>query len=724
MSLSITVSMHTGVEVLGLIGRLDATGAGILDTWATEQSHIPMVFDITNVDYISSIGIRSLLKLDKALRATGQKPIVTGMTSNVRDILSVTGLLEHWELCASVDDAAKVLTDSGAAHLPSGFMTPSGAVYQHSYGTAPLVITQFGATNDVTTGTPNVFPISLKELGFAFGIGRFAAGETVKWDATGTLISTGEVIAVQLPSGETDVLASVAPERTYAYVLTACSLSGSGSHIYDLSRCIRVGKLDRDLMHFAASRGGDSYLAVIHCSVDGKAAVVLAMGGSVAPLRCLALIGTESQLQAAPHDFMASLTALGEATQLTVQTLDANTELSGLRIWFESNPAVRDGAEDRLQIDVAEPLHPSWELIVRSIFTDEARVRLTRLTGGFTASTFAADTYDRDGRRTLPTVLKISPYAITMREEQAYRLAVRPFILNNSTVLFGKAAHGDFAGLRYNFLGITGVESKLRPLEDIYLNGDIDQAIGIIEQTTENVLEPWYGQARIQPVQPFRDHDPRELFRTLPELGLDVLGIDPDTPTVYSETLGRDVLNPYWFIKHRYDAHLDFTVDWPAGITHGDLNLNNILVDERLNLYVIDFSETRTRSVASDFARLEPIALLQWSRVSEPGDEERLLRTVAALLDGSVYGAPDSALLDGAEDRLYRALRLTAAVRRLAATRVGDDSNQAAYLLPLFQWMVPIVAFRGTEIARMRVSAIASGLVMERVLAALGIAAE
>jgi hypothetical protein len=225
-------------------------------------------------------------------------------------------------------------------------------------------------------------------------------------------------------------------------------------------------------------------------------------------------------------------------------------------------------------------------------------------------------------------------------------------------------------------------------------------------------------------VQPFRDHDPRELFRTLPELGLEVLGIDPDTPKVYSELLGRDVLNPYWFIKHRYDALLDFTVDWPASITHGDLNLNNILVDERLNLYVIDFSETRTRSVASDFARLEPIALLQWSRVSEPGDEERLLRTLAALLNGSVYSPPDSALLDGAEDRLNRALRLTAAVRRLAATRVGDDGNQAAYLLPLFQWMVPIVAFRGTEFARMRVSAIASGLVMERILDALGIAAE
>jgi hypothetical protein len=528
---------------------------------------------------------------------------------------------------------------------------------------------------------------------------------------------------VGLPGGETDVLASIAPERTFAFVKWAARITGSGSHIYDLSRSIRVGSLQRDLLHFAATRGSETYLAVIHCSIGAQPAVVMGTKG-IKDDRWVALIGSGTQLDTLPVTAEASLTALGEATDLKVVRLDAHTELSSPRIWFESHPAVRDGAEDRLQIDIDEPLHPSWELIVRSIFTDEARVRLKRLTGGFTASTFAADTYDREGRRTLPTVLKISPYAITMREEQAYRLAVRPFILNNSTVLFGKAEHGDYAGLRYNFLGITGVESKLRPLEDIYLNGDIDEAITIIEQTTGNVLEPWYGQARVQPVQPFRDHDVRGLFPSLPKLGLDVLGISPDTPKVYSQTLGRDVLNPYWFLKHRYDALLDFTVEWPAGITHGDLNLNNILVDERLNLYVIDFSETRTRSVASDFARLEPIGLLQWSRVSEPGDEERLLRTIAALLDQPIYGSIDMSQADATDDRLSRALKLTAAVRRLAAARVGENANDAAYLLPLFQWMVPIVAFYGTDIARMRISAVASGLVMERVLSALGITAE
>ena len=59
---------------------------------------------------------------------------------------------------------------------------------------------------------------------------------------------------------------------------------------------------------------------------------------------------------------------------------------------------------------------------------------------------------------------------------------------------------------------------------------------------------------------------------------------------------------------------------WATAVTHGDLNLNNVLVDERRNIYVIDFSETRIRNVASDFARIEPMGLLQWTRLAGAAD--------------------------------------------------------------------------------------------------------
>ncbi|MFM7186929.1 MAG: STAS domain-containing protein [Armatimonadota bacterium] len=132
MSLSITVSSHNGIEVLGLSGRLDTVGAAAIDAWAVEQSHIPLVFDISGVTYLSSIGIRSLLQLDKALRATGLKPVLMGMTPSVRDVMNVTGLLGHWDAYPTLDDAAEALAGITTARPASGFMTPSGAVYQHS----------------------------------------------------------------------------------------------------------------------------------------------------------------------------------------------------------------------------------------------------------------------------------------------------------------------------------------------------------------------------------------------------------------------------------------------------------------------------------------------------------------------------------------------------------------------------------------------------------------
>ena len=132
-------------------------------------------------------------------------------------------------------------------------------------------------------------------------------------------------------------------------------------------------------------------------------------------------------------------------------------ELSGVRVWFLPTPTIGNGFDLRLMIETNEPLPDSLERIIRSIFIEEARVRLRRLTGGYMASTFAAETVDRRGRRTLPTVLKIGTRAVTAREEAAHRQFVRPFILNNSTVLFGQAAYAEHAGLRYNFVGITGI---------------------------------------------------------------------------------------------------------------------------------------------------------------------------------------------------------------------------------------------------------------------------
>jgi hypothetical protein len=396
-------------------------------------------------------------------------------------------------------------------------------------------------------------------------------------------------------------------------------------------------------------------------------------------------------------------------------------ELSRVRVWFLSAPKMCDGDDLRLAIEINEPLPDSWERIIRATFTDEARVRLRRLTGGYMASTFAADTVDRRGRRTLPTVLKISQRAVTAREEAAHRQFVRPFILNNATVLFGRAAHGEYAGLRYNFVGITGSGSRLQTLESLYLSGSLPETIEAVRQTFTNVLDPWYGQAVTSEVNPFASHDPRPLFPALPEAAREALGIDANEPGLACPLLGRDLLNPYHFLLHRWDGLLPWSQNWATGITHGDLNLNNVLVDERRNIYVIDFSETRIRNVASDFARMEPISLLQYTPLASPGDSLAILKVVEASLRGPIWEMPP-APAEVVNPRLLQAVALATELRALAANRVAEPSHEAAYLFPLLEWTLPIVAFRQIERERKQLAAWSAGLILERLLRVAGLA--
>ena len=120
---------------------------------------------------------------------------------------------------------------------------------------------------------------------------------------------------------------------------------------------------------------------------------------------------------------------------------------------------LRDGREKLLSLHVEDgstPMLDEWETITRRLYRDCRRVVLTPLHGGFMSNTFRVASYDADGRRLLPTVLKIGGVALTDREEVANRKYVQTFILNNSTTLLGGAAAGDWAGLRYNFVGVTG----------------------------------------------------------------------------------------------------------------------------------------------------------------------------------------------------------------------------------------------------------------------------
>jgi anti-anti-sigma regulatory factor len=713
---SMALEISVDADLLILSGRLDAAGAIALDAWKAEAATVPALWDLRALAFISSLGIRSLITLDRRVRAAGQRvQVVYVAESFVADVLSSAGLTSQWPMHTDLA-AARAMQQGGAPTAPAAAWTgAAGDRYQRTPAKGPGRVSRFGVAADA----PPML-VRFDELGLAFGVGGF--GSSSDDEPASTLVATGHTVLVHTADGLTDLLDTITPAITFACIAEAVRLELDDAERWDAEGDVRWGRVRADLQAQAAAAGNGPWAAGALAMWDDRPCVLLMFTaeGEGAPrvvaLRAMADPSTAPQAGGA-ITLAEAATALARGDEAEICWPSDDTMLRAVRVWFAPTPTIADGGAHRLVIDAAEPVSDAWERIIRSTFADEARVTLRRLTGGFMASTFATDTHDRNGRRTLPSVLKISPRAVTAREEAAYRQYVRPFILNNATVLMAQAVHGEYAGLRYNFLGITGAESRLQPLESLYLGDTPAEAVTAIRQTLTNVLRPWYGQSVVAPVHPFADHDPRVLFTGLPAVAQEVLGIDLSAPHIDCPPLGRSVLNPYYFLQHRWDALRGYTASWSTSITHGDLNLNNVLVDERRNIYVIDFSETRVRNVAADFARLEAICMMEHTRLDHDDDARAVLTQVARSLEGSIWTPPAA---DASEEpMLARAAALAVGVRGLASQRVADLAHEAAYLLPLLEWTTPIVAFSQVERVRKQVAVWSSGLILERLLRAL-----
>ncbi|MBR3227923.1 MAG: STAS domain-containing protein [Erysipelotrichaceae bacterium] len=81
---------------VALNGRLDSVTSLELDEALEDgfEGIEDFVFDFTDLEYISSAGLRILLKVQRAMNAVNGKMKVIGVNDTIRQILDVTGFLD------------------------------------------------------------------------------------------------------------------------------------------------------------------------------------------------------------------------------------------------------------------------------------------------------------------------------------------------------------------------------------------------------------------------------------------------------------------------------------------------------------------------------------------------------------------------------------------------------------------------------------------------------
>jgi thiamine kinase-like enzyme len=197
----------------------------------------------------------------------------------------------------------------------------------------------------------------------------------------------------------------------------------------------------------------------------------------------------------------------------------------------------------------------------------------------------------------------------------------------------------------------------------------------------------------------------------------DELSISPDEQYFTVEETGQKIINPYWFLKHEFAKRRDTTIDYFTSICHGDLNMQNILLDEDMNVYLIDFSETRPRSLVSDFARLEAIFMVDNAPLHDEKETEAYLKFICGFYNTvRIDQVPVVNYVGGHPDKVSKNVALTIKMREYAFKSVDQNTDPVPYCIALLEWIMPIVCYSSASVEHKRLSMIVSGLICENLI--------
>src|SRR5690349_9610024 len=106
----ISLTHEQSVPVLSMDGRLDARGAAefteVCATIPAAVSHL--VLDLTRTNYISSVGLGSLVMLERSLHKRHGRAILAGVTPFVEKVLAATGVLNQFQRVSRVSEAVEL----------------------------------------------------------------------------------------------------------------------------------------------------------------------------------------------------------------------------------------------------------------------------------------------------------------------------------------------------------------------------------------------------------------------------------------------------------------------------------------------------------------------------------------------------------------------------------------------------------------------------------------
>jgi anti-sigma B factor antagonist len=104
--------LGSGIRLIKLGGKLDIIGTGEIETKFTGYcagDKVRMVVDLSEVDFLASIGIRLLVLTAKSIASRGGKMTLLNPTPEVQRVLEITGIPAIIPIYSHLESAETVL---------------------------------------------------------------------------------------------------------------------------------------------------------------------------------------------------------------------------------------------------------------------------------------------------------------------------------------------------------------------------------------------------------------------------------------------------------------------------------------------------------------------------------------------------------------------------------------------------------------------------------------
>ena len=351
-----------------------------------------------------------------------------------------------------------------------------------------------------------------------------------------------------------------------------------------------------------------------------------------------------------------------------------------------------------VQIDLEKPKKwsPLNDRIIERLFSDCSKVALTPVAGGFSgAYVFKVLAYDNKGRIQMPYILKLGRADLIEKEKNGYYQHVSKYIQNNATQVLASELIEDMGGIVYNFLGMKSEDSELFSLYEYYKANNVEKVVKIIDVLFRDVLKNWYGQSRLEEMSLAAYYGKLRFYPMIQGYLKKYQNITEDAEYIDSGKFNEKLINPLYFTEYVLPEYNSASSQVYTAAIHGDLNLKNVMMDDKENLWLIDFSDTRAGHILVDFAKLESSILFDLIPVAEDSFDDLKKLSEHLLSIDALDKLPEKT--EWKDSELDKAYKVICKIREYVNLVTVLDNDVKQYFMALFYFSAPVMGYKNVD---------------------------